>query len=198
MMKRSLFVLCFALFISSILGCASLKQVGKGKERLSKEGPLYSGPKAKLALTELEIKSPKATSEIGSSLRDMLMEALKKSNRFLIVAPQASASSTAEGPDLIITIVLTEFEPQISGGSAGMGGGGGASSGILGGLLGTALNKAHLALDIRIVDTATSEVLSSTLVQGQASEGMENAMRICIFEAARYISQAIPANYYKH
>jgi len=93
----------------------------------------------------------------------------------------------------------------------------------LGGLLGAALNKAHMALDIRIVDTSTSEVLAATRVQGQASDiaggimagffgswglgvglsayantPMEKAIRVCIIEAVRYISQTIPVNYYKY
>jgi curli biogenesis system outer membrane secretion channel CsgG len=80
-----------------------------------------------------------------------------------------------------------------------------------------------MALDIRIVDTSTSEVLAATRVQGQASDvaggfmmgfmgswglggglsayantPMEKAIRICIIEAVRYISQTISANYYKY
>jgi curli biogenesis system outer membrane secretion channel CsgG len=85
------------------------------------------------------------------------------------------------------------------------------------------MNKAHMALDIRIVDTSTSEVLAATRVQGQASDvaggfmagflgswglggglsayantPMEKAIRICIIEAVRYISQVIPPPYYKY
>ena len=125
--------------------------------------------------------------------------------------------------DLIITAAVTEFEPQASGGSAGIGGGGAMGSGILGGLLGASLNRAHMALDIRIVDASTSEVLTATRVQGQASDvaggliggffgggalgvglggyantPMEKAIRVCIIEAVRYISQTIPANLYKY
>jgi len=109
------------------------------------------------------------------------------------------------------------------GGAAGIGGGGSVASGIFGGLLGAALNKAHMALDIRIVDTSTSEILAATRVQGQASDvagglmtgflgswglggglsmyantPMEKAIRICIIEAVKYISQSIPASYYKY
>ncbi|MBU1090945.1 MAG: hypothetical protein KKC42_03790 [Candidatus Omnitrophica bacterium] len=125
--------------------------------------------------------------------------------------------------DLIITAAVTEFEPLASGGRGGIGGGGGVGSGVLGGLLGAALNKAHMALDIRLVDASTSEILAATRVQGQASDvsgsimagffdswglggglsgysntPMEKAIRICIIEAVRYISQTIPANYYKY
>lgn len=80
-----------------------------------------------------------------------------------------------------------------------------------------------MALDIRIVDTSTSEVLAATRVQGSASDvaggfmtgflggfglggglsmyantPMEKAIRVCIIESVRYIAQTIPANYYKY
>ncbi|MBP7216084.1 MAG: hypothetical protein KBA46_02240, partial [Candidatus Omnitrophica bacterium] len=116
-----------------------------------------------------------------------------------------------------------QFEPHASGGRAGIGGGGGIGAGILGGVIGGGLNKAHMALDLRIVDTSTSEVLAATRVQGQASDfsagigvgffggwalggglsgyantPMEKAIRVCIIEAVKYIAQTIPATYYKY
>lgn len=125
--------------------------------------------------------------------------------------------------DLIITAAVTEFEPEASGGRGGLGGGGGVGSGVLGGLLGTSLNKARMTLDIRIVNALTSEVLATSRVPGQASEigtgfmtglfgkeglglelsayantPMEKAIRLCIIEAVRYISQTIPQTYYKY
>ena len=207
--------------------------------------PPYSGPKARVAVADFDVKAAKATGEIGDGLREMLVTALVNSNRFSVVERQVldavmqeqelSASGAAEqgkgGPergkiktaDLVITAAVTEFEPQASGGAAGIGGGGGIGSGILGGLLGAAMNKAHMALDIRIVDTSTSEVIAATRVQGQASDiaggvmagffggwglggglsayantPMEKAIRICIIEAVRYISQAAPPGYYKY
>jgi curli biogenesis system outer membrane secretion channel CsgG len=207
--------------------------------------PPYSGPKARIAVADFDVKAAKATGEIGTGLREMLLTAMVNSNRFSVLERQQlsavmqeqelSASGAAQqgagGPqrgkiktaDLIVTAAVTEFEPAASGGSAGIGGGGGVASGVLGGLLGAAMNKSHMAMDIRIVDTSTSEVLASTRVQGQASDvaggfmmgfmgswalggglgayantPMEKAIRICIIEAVRYIAQVIPANYYKY
>ena len=206
--------------------------------------PAYSGPKARVAISDFDVKAAQANWQIGSGLREMLITALLNSNRFSVVERQALAAVMQEqelsvsgagqsgtGPqrgkiktaDLIITAAVTEFEPQASGGSAGIGGGGGVASGVLGGLLGAALNKSHMALDIRIIDSSTSEVLASTRVQGQASDvsggimagffgawglggglsaysntPMEKAIRVCIIEAVRYISQTIPPNYFKY
>ena len=246
-MKRLFFVVGCSLLIISVAGCANLMQPTAQVDNNAGAQPLppYSGPKARIAVADFDVKAAKASGEIGSGLREMLTTVLINSNRFSVLERQAlgavmqeqelSASGAAQagagGPqrgkiktaDLIITAAVTEFEPQASGGRAGIGGGGGVGSGVLGGLLGAALNKAHMALDIRIVDTSTSEVLAATRVQGQASDiaagfmagffggwalggglsvyantPMEKAIRICIIEGVRYISQTIPANYYKY
>jgi len=248
-MRKLYGIIGYGLLVISLAGCASLQQLTQPTAQVDNTAgaaplPPYSGPKARIAVADFDVKAAKATFEIGSGLREMLVTALINSNRFSVVERQAlsavmqeqelSASGAAQpgsGPqrgkikaaDLVVTAAVTEFEPQASGGRAGIGGGGGVGSGILGGLLGAALNKAHMALDIRIVDTSTSEVLAATRVQGQASDiaggvmagflggwglggglsaysntPMEKAIRICIIEAVRYISQTIPANYYKY
>jgi len=244
-MRNAYIMAWFGLVAAVLAGCATVTQptaqvdTHAGAQAM----PPYSGPKARIAVADFDVKAAKATFEIGSGLREMLVTALVNSNRFNVLERQAlaavmqeqelSASSTVQsgGPqkgkiktaDLIISAAVTEFEPEASGGSAGIGGGGGVGSGILGGLLGAALNKAHMALDIRIIDASTSEVLAATRVQGQASgiaggimaglfgrhgltgglsayanTPMEKAIRICIIEAVRYISQSISASYYKY
>lgn len=249
-MKRILSVITLLGYSVVVFsGCATLQQLTQPTAQVDNTAgaaalPPYSGPKARLAVADFDVKAAKATGEIGSGLREMLVTVLINSNRFSVVERQAlsavmqeqelAASGAAQAggaqkgkiktADLIITAAVTEFEPQVSGGSGGLGGGGGVGSGILGGLLGAALNKAHLALDIRIVDSSTSEVLAATCVQGQASDvaggfmggffsggaslgiglsayantPMEKAIRICIIEAVRYISQTIPADYYRY
>jgi curli biogenesis system outer membrane secretion channel CsgG len=246
-MKKLLLVISCGALAIGLAGCASLMQPTAQVDNNAGAAalPPYSGPKARIAVADFDVKAAKATGEIGSGLREMLVTALLNSSRFSVLERQAlnavmqeqelSSSGAAVqgigGPqrgkiktaDLIVTAAVTEFEPQASGGRAGIGGGGGVGSGLLGGLLGAALNKAHMALDIRIIDTSTSEVLAATRVQGQASDvaggfmmgfmgswalggglsayantPMEKAIRVCIIEAVRYISQVIPANYYKY
>lgn len=248
-MKRSLLIMVCGLMVMSSMGCASLQHIIHPVAQEDKNAgvaplPSYSGPKARIAVADFDVKAAKATADIGSGLRKMLITALVNSNRFSVVERQALTPaiqgqempvSGAEQPgdggpqkektrtaDLIVTTTVTEFEPQVSGGRAGIGGGGGVGSGVLGGLLGTALSKAHMALDIRIVDNSTSEILATTKLQGQASDvaggvmsgffgnwdlaaglsayantPMEKAIRVCIIEAVRYIVQTIPPNYYK-
>jgi curli biogenesis system outer membrane secretion channel CsgG len=85
------------------------------------------------------------------------------------------------------------------------------------------MNKSHMAMDIRIIDTSTSEILAATRVQGQATDmaggimagfmgswglgaglsgyantPMEKAIRVCIIEAVKYIATATPPGYFKN
>jgi curli biogenesis system outer membrane secretion channel CsgG len=248
-MNRFLCLLAGAAIFIQAAGCATLEQLAQPSAQVDNNAgatplPPYSGSRARIAVADFEVKAAKASGEIGTGLREMLMTALVNSNRFRVVERQvlnavmqeqelAASGAAAQGSgaqrgsiktaDIIITAAVTEFEPQASGGAGGIGGGGGLGSGILGGLLGASLNKAHMALDIRIVDTSTSEVLAATRVQGQATDisagfmagffggwalgaglggyantPMEKAIRICIIEGVRYISQTVPANYYKY
>lgn len=248
-MKKIFYFLVSAVFFLQAAGCATLEQLTQPSAQVDNNAgttplPPYNGPRARIAVADFDVKAAKATGEIGTGLREMLVTALVNSNRFRVVERQvlssvmqeqelsASGAAAKDGSvqrgqiktaDVIITAAVTEFEPQASGGAGGIGGGGGIGSGILGGLLGASLNKAHMALDIRIVDTSTSEVLAATRVQGQASDisggfmagffggwalggglgayantPMEKAIRICIIEGVRYVSQTIPANYYKY
>jgi len=205
--------------------------------------PPYNGPKARIAVSDFDVKAAKAGGEIGTGLREMLISALMNSNRFRVVERQvlnalmqeqelaASGAAQAGGvqrgqiktADLMVTAAVTEFEPNATGGGAGLGGGGKVGHGILGAVLGGSMNKAHMALDIRILDTSTSEILAATRVQGQATDmqggimagflgswglgaglsgyantPMEKAIRVCILEAVKYISQQVPANYFKY
>jgi len=221
MVKKIIFIIGYGLVIVSLAGC-SLMHHKAGAGIVSGRGilPSYSGPKARIAVVDFNVKAAKAAGEIGVGLREMLITALINSNRYAIVERQAQV---AQEPDLIITASVSEFDPQTSGGRAGVGGGGGVGSGVLGGLLGSSLNKAHMVLDISIVDTSTSKPLAATRVHGQASDvgraikgifsgsgglgaglsvyantPMEKAIRICIIEAVRYMSSAIPVSYYKY
>lgn len=219
-MKKTLFVLVVGLLVTDLLGCKTVHKLMQPAASVDRPLSAYSGPQARITVADFEVKAIKATNEIGSGLRQMLVSALMNTGRFC--AQELSASGTGAG-ELIITAAVTEFEPQASGGSAGVGGGGGVDSGILGGLLGRSLNKAHIALDIRIVSALTSEVFSSIRVQGQATDvsgpmmgqflgkgdlgaglsayantPMEKAIRICIIEAVRYVVKTVPENYYKY
>ena len=189
--KRFLFVMC-GIALVSLVGCATLQQMTQPTAQVDNYAnatplPPYSGPKARIAIADFDVKAAKATGEIGSGLREMLITALLNSNRFSIVERQSlgavmqeqELAATQEGPgpqrgkiktaDLIISAAVTEFEPQSSGGVGGIGGGGSIGSGVLGGLLGVSYNKAIWpepfgSSTLRLRDYRL------TSVQGQASD----------------------------
>jgi len=210
------------IILVNITGCALIKKPVEFVDNVIGKTlfPPYSGPKAKITLADVEIKSAKATPEVGIGLHDMLSAALNNTNRFLVINPNEEKVDKLEG--LIVVIEVSDFKPQAQGGSAGMGGGGSASSGTLGSLLGTDLNKAYIALNIRIVDAASSMVLASGNVSGQAvkinkgvhkkqsknkvlspalsmysNTSMEEAIHNCILEAVGFIVPRVPSVYYK-
>ncbi|MFA4888615.1 MAG: CsgG/HfaB family protein [Candidatus Omnitrophota bacterium] len=220
-MKRISLAVCFLLLILSLSGCVYIRSWVKpklkpGTAAAAKAPVEYAGPKAKVLLGDFESKSIKASAETAAALRRMLVTALMNSKRFIVAENQGSAA------DLIIAASVTEFEPQASGGRAGIGGGGGVASGALGSLSGINLNKAHLGLDMRIIDSATSKVISVTHMQGEAANvsgnikagwgawdleeelsvysntPMETAIHACISEALKYITQNIPQSYYQY
>lgn len=211
-----LVIMLYGIVTLSVTGCAFFRPKAQtGKSAPIAPLPRYSGPKASIAVAGFDVQALSVSRESGLGLRQMLIAALTKSNRFLIIENHKAA-------DLILTTVLTQFEPQASGGRAGLGGGGGINNGILGGLLGANVNKAHIGLDIRVVDVSSSKVVAATHLQGQASDNtanvngvfggrgleaelavyantaMEKAIRICIAEAVSYIYKTTPESYYKH
>jgi len=225
-MKKNIIFSGLCCLILLIGGCSWFFKPGSGGGAFQPLPP-YSGPKARLAVSEIEVISPKANTEIATGLKDMLITALINTNRFFVVPRQASndqAHPQEPQPDLIISGALVEFEPQPSGGKAGIGGGGGTASGALGGLLGVPLNKARLSLDVRIIEAPNLRPLTTGMcLKGQASDftlinsnaiisswplskelaiysrtPMEKAIRICITEVIRYLAENIPQRYYKH
>lgn len=178
---------------------------------------------------------------ILSGLKDMLTTTLIQSGRYKVLerehlgaiqeeialgekgyAKKESAVKRGQikGADLMVVAAVTGWEP----GTSGVGGGVGVGTlGFLSAVTG-AFKKSSMAMDIRIIDTATSEVLAATRVEGEAKDinlgalagglignvglggalggfaktPMEKAIRTCINEAIKYIISATPSEYMKY
>ena len=129
-----------------------------------------------------------------------------------------------KGADLLIMAAITGWDPASSGGGGGLGGGVlGKASALFGAARG-AFKKSSMAMDIRIVDAHTSEVLAATRVEGEgksvniggsllaltgsggmggdlggfAKTPMEKAIRTCIYNAVTYIAENTPQEYMKY
>ena len=124
-----------------------------------------------------------------------------------------------EGAELLITGAVTEFEGAASGVGGGIGGIGGTAGRVLGGIAG-GIKKAHMAIDVRVIDTKTSRIVAATSVEGEATDfalggalagaggggalggalggwsktPTEKALRLCIQEAVKFIASKTPAD----
>lgn len=180
-----------------------------------------------------------------TGLRDMLTTAMVQSKRYRVLERQNIDSLKSEmaltgsgytdktgvtkgavkGADLLVMGAITGWEPGTSGGGGGLGGGGmlGTASALFGAVKG-AYKKSSMAMDIRIVDTHTSEVLAATRVEGVAKDvslggalagfggsggmggalggyaktPMEKAIRTCLYEATKFIAENTPQEYMKY
>jgi curli biogenesis system outer membrane secretion channel CsgG len=179
-----------------------------------------------------------------TGLRDMLTTAMVQTKRYRVLERQNLSALQQEmslsksgytdksgikkggikGADLLIMGAVTGWEPGTSGAGGGVGGGVlGKASALFGAVKG-AFKKSSMAMDIRIVDTHTSEVLAATRVEGVAKDvnlggslgvltgsggmggglgafaktPMEKAIRTCIYEAVKYIAANTPKEYMKY
>jgi curli biogenesis system outer membrane secretion channel CsgG len=217
---------------------------GKSIDEAQREA--YDGPKARIAVSQFKDKTGKGwwTGAIGDGMADMLSTALFHSNRFIVLERQQVSDvlreqdlgaagrikkgteapiGEIEGAELLITGAVTEFEGAASGGGGGIGGIGGTAGRIIGGIAG-GMKKAHMAIDVRVIDTKTSRVVAATSVEGEATDfalggalagaggggalggalggwsktPTEKALRVCIQEAVKFITSKTPQTYYRH
>ena len=178
-------------------------------------------------------------SGIMTGLRDMMVTSLIQTRCFRVLERQdfgamademrlreqgyTNEKGTRKGKvkeaDIMVVGSVTGWEPGTSGVKGGIGG---LFGGVIGGVTG-AMSKTSMAMDVRIVDVETTEVLAATRVEGSsraisagglmggiigstplggglgayAKTPMEKAIRNCIYEAVKYIVNNTPNEYYK-
>ena len=247
-MRKVLYLSALAAFVIGLISCAPTATVtsGEGPSIAEAQADRYDGPKARLAVGEFTDKTARGQGEtgwygmyglqfkeIGEGMRDMLTTALFNTNRYIVLereqlnevlaeqdlaaegrVKKETAAPTGEiyGADLIITAAVTEFE----GSAKGVGGG----TRVLGVTVDGGVKKAQLAIDVRIIDAKTSQIVAAATVTGSATsfgaEGAttiggslpialggfsktptEQAIRTCIQKAVQYIATKTPAEYYR-
>jgi curli biogenesis system outer membrane secretion channel CsgG len=248
-MKKIILVLAFmgiAIWLSSCAPSATVTSTG-GPSIAQAQAERYDGPKARLAVGEFQDKTAKGGwtggwygmyglqwRQIGDGMRDMLTTALFNSDRYIVLEREQLGEVLREqdlgetgrikkgteapigevyGAELLITAAVTEFE----GSAKGVGGG----TRILGVRVGGGVKKGHIAIDIRIIDTKTSQIVAATSVEGDSTSfgvrgstwvggsmpvslggfnktPVEKALRVCIQKAVEYIVSQTPAEYYRY
>ncbi|MFH0918453.1 MAG: CsgG/HfaB family protein [Candidatus Omnitrophota bacterium] len=212
-MKKKIKLLSCAVVFLFLSGCFSTKpHAGLDKNSADEWLSPYQGPSAKIAVNDFELKTSGLSVQVSLALKEYFVNILNNTKRFTITAPQDA--------DLIISVGVIEFIPENSGGKSGLAGGGSSASSFMGGLLGEVLNKANMQLSLRLIDRATSEVISSREIQSQVVESpgkkikftqdkvfkaglsdyagtpMGKVIYDCIMEAGRFVVQNVPQSYY--
>lgn len=190
--------------------------------------PPYSGPKARLVVAQFTCEAATCASQgqaIGSGISDALLTALVQSNRFdvfesaetvLLLEAELNVSDTDSAfaaADLAVIGAVTEFTPDS--------GGGGGSVRVpipFVSRVGGGVNRSTAALDLRVVDVRTRQVVAVTKVEGSASSfdarantyfrgfdsslggysdtSMETAVADMINTAVVELVNRVPAEYY--
>ena len=147
----------------------------------------FDGIRKRVAVLKLENKTktplPDASWQIGEGLTEMLTTELFKTGRFVIVERAALADIVREqelgqtglvqketavkvgevlGAQMLITGAITEFEASSGGGGSGVN--------VRGINLQLRGNTAHVAVDIRLVDASTGQILRSHSAEATAQE----------------------------
>jgi len=251
-MKIQLSLAVCLVFLASMVSLAGCVTPGTNATVTSGQGgpdigqaqaEAYNGPKARIAVARFKDKTGKGwwSGNIGDGMADQLTTALFNTNRYIVLeraaledvlteqdlgasgrvrADTAAEIGQIEGAELMVVAAVTEFEGAASGGGGGLGGG---AAGILGALMG-GFQRAHMAIDMRIIDSKTSRVLAATSVEGEATDvnlggllggyggsgalvgGLsgwkntptEKALRICIQKAVDFIVTKTPQSYYHY
>ncbi len=156
--------------------------------------PKLSGPKKRIAVVKFEDKSGNTwyNHDVGTGMADMLVTALVKSENFTVVERETfdkvmeeqklgasgftTAGSAAKigkilGANVLITGSVTEFGTKDGGGSVG--GLGGLTGGLVSGV-GVKNYTARVAVDIKLIDVSTGQIITAETAFGERSEGKLN------------------------
>lgn len=167
---------------------------------------------------------PVATTGVGADISTMLNTALVNSNHFVVYdrsilnqlrseAAFSNQQNEFTGADVIVTGVITGFEPNASG-SGGIG-----AIPFIGGLV--SQKKSYIRVDVRLVDTRSGAILSAFPVEAEATDTniaglgggfiplvgglstynntpMAKALAIMIDAATQAIIERLPKSYFRY
>ncbi len=174
----------WVLFILGVVLCSLLFEVDAQAQGAATES---ASVKKRIAVMRFESTDKFGGGDVGEGLSAMLSNELSKSGRFIIVeraalpdilgeqtlakkgltTPQSGAKTgKLLGAQILVRGTVTDFE------SSKKGGGGQISlSGTrlpIGGVIGGASMTAHIAIDLRLIDATTGEIIDTYEAEGEA------------------------------
>lgn len=184
-------IACVVLLVFFFQGCVAtttteVKRSGTTADQVLR----YQGPKARISVGNIKCTAAACLAGIavGDGIRDMLISALFKTNRFIILGSKEELEEIKTEVDLAQTEYVEKKSAVEAGGwesadvvvlgsvtalDMNAGSLGGAVGGLLlSGFLGGARikkNDAYIAMDLKLVDVRTRRIINTTTVEGKAS-----------------------------
>jgi curli biogenesis system outer membrane secretion channel CsgG len=232
----------FVIVTCCALGFAACQSTSNDKAA-TQTSAQYQGLKARVAVARFTDKSQDSywwRKEIGEGMADQLTTELVKTNRFIVLERQALDAVLSEqdlvlsgrvnsrtgagfgniaGAELVIVAAVTEFDDA----SKGMKMGGSSFMSDMVNSVSAGFQSAHMAIDLRLVDTTTSQIIAATSIEGGTKDfsigaaatnfgdsvlggnlsgwsntPKEKALREVIAKSVTYLIDQIPADYYRH
>lgn len=186
-MMKKLFFSSFVMFLAGLIILSTPTDCfAKKKKKGSLESlPPLLGPKKTIAVMAFDNKAGAAAEwNLGEGMAEMLTTALVNSNRFIVVERQAirdvldeqdfgaSGRTTQFGAakfgrilnsQILVRGAVTEFGARSSGGRQ--------SFSVKGFDVGMSSSSAHVAVNVRLYDTTSGQVIDSVRADGKASGG---------------------------
>jgi curli biogenesis system outer membrane secretion channel CsgG len=169
--KNPVFLILIGLCFFAACGPTAMV-VNTGGPTIEEAQNVGASEKMRIAVSRFENKSQYS---VGTGMTDMLVSALFRTNRFIVlerenldvvmqeqelsksgaVRKQAAINSgEMEGASFLVLGAVTEFEPNQRGVQTPFGG----------------VKQSHVAIDLRIVDARTSRIVASVTVEGKATD----------------------------
>lgn len=127
----------------------------------------YQGLKQTVAVDTFQATESVGGAITADGMTALLIQALVRDGRFVVIEGAAPSEASA-----IVRGVVTKYEPAAGGSSLSIGGGLGS---MLDGRAGTRSQRAVMEISLRLVDTATGQVVSTSSAQGSASSRTSGA-----------------------
>jgi curli biogenesis system outer membrane secretion channel CsgG len=102
-------------------------------------------------------------------LQAMLAEALVKDQRFVVIEFTGPTIDSTLAAGVLVLGTVTQFTPNAAGADIGMGNTGGGFLGMIGSSVGANATVAKVVINVRLIDTTTSQVIYSGSASGKAS-----------------------------
>jgi curli biogenesis system outer membrane secretion channel CsgG len=186
MIKRLSILSVIILVAFSMTGCVTAGSNAKAEEPQEVSYPPYDGPKKRIAVLEFDNKVSNRwwdrSWNIEDRMTEMVITELMKTNRFIVIergaldevmseqdlgdsgrVRQETAARVGEllGAQVLVKGAITEFIEKESGGSGGV---------LVAGIgIGGKTSTGHVAMDMRLIDATSGQILQSHRAEGKIS-----------------------------